>query len=196
MNTRKQRVDHPHRCIRTRGLSAAIQALYDIGPQVSLDKISEMAGCPKASLVRVFESKEVLLTEAFSEINRSTILAMRHLAQQAGGGRLGMLALISHYSTQAKDPSFRGCPLNSAADPSMFPWATELVGQHKNQMINLYVEILTPDFGDQKSLEYARAIALLADGLLFYAAAGIGSLGADAAIMTLRALLNLQDGSF
>lgn len=192
MQNRKPRVENPERCIRTRGLAAGMRALAEFGPHASLDRVAEIAGCPKASLARVFETKEALFIAALEELDRASIASMRELAREAGWGRRGALAAAEASAISASKPGSRGCPINSAgAQIALLPWAQAPVGRHKDNVIALYAEMLSTEICEGKAWVRARAIALIADGAHINAASGHCPCP-EAALLALRSIIDLK----
>ena len=165
-------------------------ALRDIGPQASLERVAEIAGCSKASLARVFSSKEELFLMALGELDRLSMEALRAEAQRAGDGRAGALAAASLASNMAMDANFRGCPLTSAgAHLSSHPWAEPIVRAHKEAAVAFYFQLLLAEMGPEESLTRAHAICIVADGVHIIASAGLGPRCREAALFALRALI-------
>lgn len=192
MSERKTRVESPERCIRTRGLRAAMSALCDFGPHASLERVAELAGCPKASLARVFESKEALFLQALLELDRLSMLDLRSTCEKAGGGRAGALAAAEASAAMARHPGFKGCPINAAAaNLALCPWASAAVAQHKNNVILFYAGALEIEIGSERAFLCAQAIALIIDGAHINASGGFGPGCAQAASRAIRAVIQL-----
>lgn len=165
-------------------------ALRERGPGSSLDRVAELAGCPKASLARVFGSKEALFSLALRELGLRGLEALRAEAVRAGQGRQGALAAASLAPGMAMDSAFRGCPLNVAgAHLSSHPWAEPIVRAHKEAAVAFYRQLLLADMGGDEALTRARAICILSDGVHMAASAGMGHLCREAAVLALRALI-------
>jgi AcrR family transcriptional regulator len=187
---RKIRVDQPERCIRTRGLAAAMRALEDWGPHASLDRVAEIAQCPKASLARVFSSKDELFALALREFDRQAIDALRAEAARAGNGLQGAMAAAAFSARMAMKPEYRGCPLNAAgAHLASYPWAVPVVRAHRLAALDFYAELLLDDFGARESRVRAQAICLISDGVRITASAGTGLDCIEAAMAAFRSLM-------
>lgn len=192
MSDRKNRVEGPERCIRTRGLAAAMSALSDFGPHASLESVAALAGCPKASLARVFSSKEALFLLAFAELDRIAMEALRLASARQGGGRAGALAAARASAAMASRPAFKGCPLNAAsASLALCPWAATAVAKHKTNVVAFYAQELAADLEPARALLCAQAIAVILDGAHINASGGFGAGCADAAAEAIRAVIEL-----
>jgi AcrR family transcriptional regulator len=187
MQNRKPRVEKPIRCIRTRGIAAAMRALAEYGPQATLETVADLAGCPKASLSRVFATKEALLLAALREFDAIILASMRAASALAGRGRRGALAAASFRAQSAYDQGSRGCPITSAgAHLGLCPWAEPAVIEHKLHVINFFVIELETEIPRELAFHCAHAIALLSDGIHINAAAGHRPASLDESIATLR----------
>lgn len=182
-------MESPERCIRTRGIKAASQALAEHGPRASLDKVAALAGCPKASLARVFDTKEALLDAALRALAEQALELLARSCELAGGGRAGAYAAAAAAARAANRPGFPGCPLGAAASSlAELPWAAPAVRDHKARVVAFYAAALLPEMGDE-ALPMARAVALVCDGAALNAGAGLGPDFEAAALMALAALL-------
>jgi AcrR family transcriptional regulator len=191
MAERKQRAEGEARCVRARGLKAAIAALEAHGPKATLESVAELARCPKASLARVFGSKESLFEEAFEALGRSALTALRDQCLLGGGGRSGVWASCEAAASRAREPSFRGCPLAAAgASLGLCQWAFSVVERHRCAVIAFYALELEPELGRERALMGAQTLALSMDGLHLACAGGFGPRSADAALRALRASLD------
>lgn len=190
IRARKPRVENPERCIRTRGIKAAMQALLEHGPSASLDSVASIAGCPKASLSRVFESKEALLLAALSALDALTIQQLREAATNAGGGRAGALAAASLFASMG--PESHACPFNAvSANLTEFTWAREAARKHRAGVVLFYAQTLEPDMGPEEAARRAIAIVLVSDGISLQAATGFDEGCAGVALSALRSVIEL-----
>lgn len=191
MQERKPRVENPIRCIRTRGLAAAMRALSEYGPQATLDKVADLAGCPKASLARVFENKEALLLAALRELDARSLSAMREASTLAGSGRQGALAAATLGAQSAYETGSRGCPITAAgAHLGLCPWAEPAVIEHKRHVIDFFILELETEIPRDRATHCAQAIALLSDGIHINAAAGFLPGSLSDSIETLRWIID------
>lgn len=191
VSQRKDRVEGPERCIRTRGIKAAALALAEHGPWTSLDKVAAFAGCPKASLARVFVSKEALLEAGLRVLALEAFARMKLSCQRAGGGRAGAFAAASACATRTNALNSHICPLNAASSSlADLPWAALAVREHKALVVAFYAQTLFAEMGEA-ALPTARAILLVCDGATLNAGAGFDPDFEQAALRALQTLLLL-----
>lgn len=171
-------------------MSAAMQALANVGPHASLDCIAALARCPKASLARIFSTKEALLLLAFQEIDRLTLLALRQAAQSAGGGRAGALGAARAQISPAAEPGFKGCPMTAAcAQIALCSWASGAIIEHKRRELSFYTEILEPDIGSARAAQCAQAIIFMVNGIHINALSGFAQADHGSGLEALRAMI-------
>lgn len=164
-----------------------MRALAEYGPQATLEKVADLAGCPKASLARVFENKETLLLAALRELDSQSLAAMRAASALAGSGRRGALAAASIGAESAYEAGSRGCPITAAgAHLGLCPWAEPAVIEHKRHVIEFFIVELETEIPSNRAAHCAQAIALLSDGIHINAAAGFRPGSLAESIETLR----------
>ncbi|MFT4267969.1 MAG: TetR/AcrR family transcriptional regulator [Xenophilus sp.] len=150
---------------RVRLLQAASRLFYAEGIRgVGVDRIAEQANVTKATLYRIFESKENLTVEYLRERHQDAISTLRASADDQATPRERALAAFDALRHKASDPSFRGCAFVMAVGEHPESMSIgEVAREHKQAVRAHFKDVLAPTSLAPSLADY---LALLYDGAL------------------------------
>lgn len=154
-----------------------------------VDKVIAESGVSKVTFYRHFPSKRDLI-RAFLEYRHQRWISwfeealIRHGAT-AGGGLQPLLPALNEWFS---NPVYRGCAfINTAAElGDTLPDALEICRTHKQDMVNIIVDLLPVSASQQR---LANAVAVAVDGAIVKAQLEQGSDQANIALDSLALLL-------
>ncbi|GCD96112.1 TetR/AcrR family transcriptional regulator [Embleya hyalina] len=110
----------PRRSARDRLLASADELFYDEGVHtVGIDRVIEHAGVAKASLYRLFGSKEDLVAAYLAARHERNLAELRAAAGRFENPREGVLAVFDTQAKWLRRRAYRGCAFaRASAEPS------------------------------------------------------------------------------
>ena len=179
---------------RDRILATAHALFYRDGIRATgVDRLIAESGVAKLTFYRHFASKDVLVLE-FLDFRHRRWMAWfidalgRHGADGPAAGRERLLLLADVLAEWVAQPDFRGCAfINSVVEVAQsLPAAQDAARSHKAEMVQVIAELLPED---ASRAGMADAAALAFDGAIVRAQMAADEAGREAAVSTLRALL-------
>ncbi len=154
-----------------------------------VDKVIAESGVSKVTFYRHFPSKRDLI-RAFLEYRHQRWIswfeeALKRHGATAGGGLQPLLPALNEWFS---NPVYRGCAfINTAAElGDTLPDALEICRTHKQDMVNIIVDLLPVSASQQR---LANAVAVAVDGAIVKAQLEQGSDQANIALDSLALLL-------
>ena len=161
MGTRKRIVDTASRLFYQQGYNST-----------GINQIIDEADISKASLYQHFRSKEDLLLAYLEIVFTQTMLNLRTAAATADDAPTKIAAIFKYMAEYTGSKGYCGCNfLNMAGEiPKENQRVYELIQRQKNEIRNLFAEILTDNNTGKDAIERAEKISngiyLLFDGAL------------------------------
>jgi AcrR family transcriptional regulator len=155
---------------RDRLLAAADELFYAEGVNsVGIDRVIEQAGVAKASLYRIFGSKEELVAAYLQARHEDIAAELRDAISRAPNPRARILAVVDTQARWLRNPGYNGCAFTRAtAEPAAGALVRAATDRYRDYTLTLFTD-LAKQVG-------AAAPKVLATQLhaLYHAAAVIG----------------------
>jgi AcrR family transcriptional regulator len=151
------------------------RGVHDVG----MDELVKATGLGKASVYRVFASKDALIT-AYLARRAETIFGMidADVAHHEGDPRGAIVAIIDAVEADLAGPSFRGCAFNNASiefgDPAN--GARTVAREYREALRDRLINLATILCAGAEGQQLGEEIALIIEGM-YLSAAHLGSSG-------------------
>jgi AcrR family transcriptional regulator len=172
-------------------LDVAAELFYARGVhEVGMDELVRATGLGKATVYRLFPTKDALIGAYLDRLAASILTAIdRDVARHAERPRQALDTIFEAIAADVSRPSFRGCPFNNAsiefADPAHpARTAARTYRAALRDRLSLLAERIRPGAGERLGAQ----LALLIDGL-YVNAAHLGAPGTVAAGQALMATI-------
>jgi AcrR family transcriptional regulator len=155
---------------RERLITAADELFYAEGVNsVGIDRVIEHAGVAKASLYRIFGSKEELVTAYLLTRHEDIAAELRDAISRAPDPRARIMAVFDTQARRLRSPVYHGCAFTRAsAEPAAGAQVQQATDDYRDFTLTLFTELAAQaGAGDPKLL----GMQLHA---LYHAAAAIG----------------------
>jgi AcrR family transcriptional regulator len=150
---------------KERLLDAANYLFYSEGIRsVGVDRIALQADVTKATLYRLFQSKENLVVAYLRQRHQDAMSLLHESTPEGGDARASVIAAFNSLQEKAKSPAFRGCAFVMAVNEHP---ESQLIGDVARE----HKEAVRAHFSDLMRLtvapaSLARYLAMLYDGAL------------------------------
>ena len=175
-----RRVRLPAAVREQRILDTAADLFYSRGVhEVGMDELVAATGLGKASVYRVFSSKDALIT-AYLARRADTIFSLidGDMARHEGDPRGAIIAILDAVEADLGDPGFRGCAFNNASiefgDPNH--GARTVSRQYRQGVRDRLISLATALRGGVEGEQLGEEIALIIEGM-YLSAAHLGNTG-------------------
>lgn len=166
-----------------RVLDAAAKLFYARGVhEVGMDELIRATGLGKATVYRLYPSKDELIGAYLQRLSASILSAIdAEIAHHAHEPREAVRAIFTAIADDVARPGFRGCPFNNAsvefADPSH---PARIVAREYRAQLHQRLTALVTSIRPASGHELGDQLALLIDGI-YTNAAHLGVTGPAAA---------------
>jgi AcrR family transcriptional regulator len=128
---------------RQRLLAAADELFYNEGVHsVGIDRVIDHAGVAKASLYRLFGSKENLIASYLAVRHERNIAEMRRAVADCDDPRDAILAIFDVQARWLRLDTFRGCPFARAtAEPSVGSSVHDALAAYRGAIFQLFEDL-------------------------------------------------------
>jgi len=151
------------------------RGVHDVG----MDELVKATGLGKASVYRVFASKDALIA-AYLARRAETIFGLvdADIARHAGDARGAIVAIIEAVEADIAGASFRGCAFNNASiefgDPAN--GARTVAREYREGLRDRLINLATTICGAAEGKQLGEEIALIIEGM-YLSAAHLGGAG-------------------
>lgn len=150
---------------RKRLLDAASLLFYTEGIRsVGVDRAAAEANVTKATLYRLFRSKENLVVAYLTERHKEAMSVLRESARRHESARDQVLAAFDSLKKKARQPQFRGCAFVMAVNEFPDSAAIGSIAREHKQAVRAHFAALLRPAGAPPQL--SRYLAMLYDGAL------------------------------
>jgi AcrR family transcriptional regulator len=174
------RVRLPAAVRQQRILDVAADLFYQRGVhEVGMDELVAATGLGKASVYRVFASKDALIT-AYLTRRADTIFGLidDDMARHDGDPRAAIMAILDAVEADVGGPGFRGCAFNNASiefgDPDN--GARTVSREYRQDLRDRLITLATALRGEAEGVQLGEEIALIIEGM-YLSAAHLGHAG-------------------
>lgn len=135
--------EEPKRSARDRLLASADELFYSEGVHtVGIDRVIEHAGVAKASLYRLFGSKEDLVAAYLAARHERNLAELRAAAERWEDPREGILAVFDTQAKWLRRRTYRGCAFaRASAEPSAGPQVQAATDAYRAALQALFTEL-------------------------------------------------------
>ncbi|MGS0897560.1 TetR/AcrR family transcriptional regulator [Burkholderia stagnalis] len=166
---------------KERLLDAASFLFYSEGIRsVGVDRIALQADVTKATLYRLYQSKENLIVAYLRQRHQDAISLLRNSTPEGRDARKGVIAAFDSLEQKARFPTFRGCAFVMAVNEHPESQAISDVAREHKHAVRAYFSDLLRLAAEPASL--AGYLAMLYDGAL----AGVSIERSAAPVITAR----------
>ena len=161
-------------------LDVAAELFYRRGVHdVGMDELVKATGLGKASVYRVFASKDALIT-AYLARRAEIIFGLidADIAHHEGDPRGAIVAIIEAVEADVASPNFRGCAFNNASIEfgDHANSARTVAREYREDLRDRLINLATTICGGAEGKRLGEEIALIIEGM-YLSAAHLGSLG-------------------
>ena len=148
-------------------LDTAARLFYARGVhEVGMDELVRAAGLGKATVYRLYPSKDALVAAYLHRLAATIAAAIgRQIAEHDGDPAAALLAILDAIEADLRRPGFRGCPFNNASiefDDRRHPARIE-ARAYREQLHGVFTE-LAARLADEDGQALGSQLAVLVDG--------------------------------